>query len=251
VSEKRKVMELKNISKNFGSVRALQEVDLELYENETLALLGDNGAGKSTLIKIISGVHPPDSGKMWVNGQEVNFRTPEDAKNSGIETIYQDLALFDQLDPTQNIFVGREILQTGIGRFLGLVDKKKMFNQSRALLDRLSINIGDYRGEIKNFSGGQRQTIAIAKAIYWSQKIIIMDEPSAALGVRETEGLFKVIKDLQEHGVTFIMIMHNIDQVTQLAERAIVLRRGKRAGEVDIQQMGSEESRDTIVKMML
>jgi len=248
--ENNMIIEMKNISKSFGSVQALENVDFEVYENEVLALLGDNGAGKSTLIKIISGLFPHDSGEMWVNGQNVVFNNPQDARMMGIETIYQDLALFDNLDLMANIFAGRELTQKKLGRFLGLADRKYMLKKSKEVLDRLGISMRDYHQNVKNFSGGQRQSIAIAKAVLWGHRIIIMDEPTAALGVRETEALFQLIQDLKNHNITLIVIMHNIDQVLKIAERAIILRRGKRVGMVDVCESGTTCYED-IVKMLM
>lgn len=248
--EKNKIIEMKGICKSFGSVQALEEVDFELYEHEILALLGDNGAGKSTLIKIISGLFPFDKGDMWVNGQKTMFHSPQDARAAGIETIYQDLALFDNLDLMANIFAGRELSLKGPGQYLGLADRGTMLEQSTAVLKRLGINIRDYHQNVKNFSGGQRQSIAIAKAVHWGHRIIIMDEPTAALGVRETEGLFQLIQDLKNHNVTLVVIMHNLDQVLRIADRAIILRRGKRVGAVNICEAGPG-CYEEIVKMLM
>jgi len=248
--EKNKIIEMKGINKSFGSVQALEDVDFELYENEVLALLGDNGAGKSTLIKIISGLFPFDSGEMWVNGKQAAFNGPQDAREMGIETIYQDLALFDNLDLMANIFAGRELTQKGPGGIFGLADRKTMLQESKQVLDRLGINIRDYYQVVKNFSGGQRQSIAIAKAVHWGHQIIIMDEPTAALGVRETEGLFRLIQDLKKHNITLVVIMHNLDQVLRIAERAIILRRGKRVGAVDISERG-QDCYEEIVKLLM
>ena len=246
----KKIIEMKAISKSFGSVQALEAVDFELYEGEVLALLGDNGAGKSTLIKIISGLFPYDSGEMTVYDQKVNFKSPQDARAMGIETIYQDLALFDNLTLMENIFAGRELSVQGLGRILKLVNRKQMFVESQEVLDRLGINIKDYHQDVKNFSGGQRQSIAIAKAVHWGHRIIIMDEPTAALGVRETEHLFSLIEELKAQGVTLIVIMHNIDQVLRVAERAVVLRRGRRVGQVNICEFGPG-CYEEIVKMLM
>lgn len=250
MADRKKIIEMKGISKSFGSVQALEDVDFELYEGEVLALLGDNGAGKSTLIKIISGLFPSDKGEMTVFGQNVHFKNPQDARAMGIETIYQDLALFDNLDLMANIFAGRELRAKGLGGFLRLADRKQMYQESRQVLEHLGINMSDYYQDVKNFSGGQRQSIAIAKAVHWGHRIIIMDEPTAALGVRETEHLFRLIEELKSQRVALIVIMHNIDQVLRIAERAIVLRRGKRVGGVDICEFGPG-CYEEIVKMLM
>lgn len=244
------ILKMANISKSFAAVKALDGVDFELYDNEILALLGDNGAGKSTLIKIISGTYGSDSGDMWVYGQKVEFKSPHEAQDMGIETIYQDLALFDNLDVMANIYAGREATRKGLRGLLGFVDKKTMFSESREVVGQLGVNINDYRDPVLNFSGGQRQSVAIAKAVTWGHQIIIMDEPTAALGVRETASVMELIRTLKNNKVSIVLIMHNIDQVVEIAERAIVLRRGKRVGEVDIVAEGPA-FHEKIVKMLL
>ncbi len=244
------ILEMRGISKYFGHVVALEQVDFELFPNEILALLGDNGAGKSTLIKIISGVYPPDSGTIRLYGKEVQFKSPDEARKMGIETIYQDLALFDNLDVPANIFVGKEVSKKGLGKLLGIIDKKYMYQEAEKTLTKLGIDIDSYSSPVKEFSGGQRQSIAIAKTIYWSHKIVIMDEPTAALGVRETNRLFDLIRDLKKQGVSVILIMHNIEQVLQIAERAIVLKRGRRVGTKVI--TGHEDScYDEIIRLLM
>ncbi len=249
MSAREVILATKQISKVFGHVEALKDVDFELYKNEILALLGDNGAGKSTLIKIISGVYTPDSGQMQVYGEEVRFKNPYDARAIGIETIYQDLALFDNLNIMENIYAGKEVVGKGIRRLLGFVDRKTMYNDSKATMNKLGININDYYENVNNFSGGQRQSVAVSKAIYWGHKIVIMDEPTAALGVKEQGKLMQLIKDLKQHDVSVILIMHNIEQVLQVAERAIILKRGQRVGTVDCNQ--STECHDRIVKLLM
>ena len=250
MTEKETILKMANISKSFAAVKALDGVDFELYNNEILALLGDNGAGKSTLIKIISGTYGADSGNMWVYGQKVEFKNPHEAQDMGIETIYQDLALFDNLDVMANIYAGREATRKGLRGLLGFVDKKSMFSESTKVVSQLGVNIADYRDTVLNFSGGQRQSVAIAKAVTWGHQIIIMDEPTAALGVRETANVMELIRTLKKNNVSVILIMHNIDQVVEIAERAIVLRRGKRVGEVDIVAEGPA-CHEKIVKMLL
>lgn len=245
-----KILELKNISKYFGAVRALEDVNFELYENEILALLGDNAAGKSTLIKIISGVFPPDKGEIWLYGKKVKFSNPNEARKMGIETIYQDLALFDNLDTLSNIFAGREVHGKGLFKVFGIIDRKFMYDETKEALDQLGIGIQSYYDNVRQLSGGQRQSIAIAKVIYWGHKIIIMDEPTAALGVKETRKLMKLIGDLKKHNVSVIIIMHNIKQVMEVAERAIILKMGERVGTREIIK-GNEKCYDEIVKMLI
>jgi len=250
MTEREVILRMANISKSFAAVKALDNVDFELYNNEILALLGDNGAGKSTLIKIISGNYSSDSGDMWVYGDKVVFKNPHEAQALGIETIYQDLALFDNLDVMSNIFAGREATHKGVRGRLGFVDRNSMYKESIQVVGQLGVNIDDYRKTVLNFSGGQRQAVAIAKAITWGHQIIIMDEPTAALGVRETANVMDLIRSLKRNNVTMILIMHNIDQVVEIAERAIILRRGRRVGEVDIIAEGPA-SYENIVKMLL
>lgn len=250
VKECERILELKDISKYFGAVRALENVDFELFRNEILALLGDNAAGKSTLIKIISGVYPPDRGEIRLYGKHVVFKNPDEARKKGIETIYQDLALFDNLDVLANVFAGREICGKGIAKIFGIIDRRFMYREAKHTTERLGIDIEEYYSNVKQFSGGQRQSIAIAKSIYWGHKIIIMDEPTAALGVKETKKLMELIKDLKKHDVTVIIIMHNIEQVMEVAERAIILKRGKRVGTKKIIQ-GDKSCHDEIMKMLI
>lgn len=247
--EKGIILETKQISKSFGHVEVLKNIDFELHKNEILALLGDNGAGKSTLIKIISGVYEHDGGEIKVFGKNVHFKSPYDARSIGIETIYQDLALFDNLNIMENIYAGKEVVGKGLKRLLGFVDRKTMHKNSQETMNKLGINVDDYFENVNNFSGGQRQSVAISKAIYWGNKIVIMDEPTAALGVKEQGNLMQLIKDLKQHDVSVILIMHNIEQVLQVAERAIILKRGERVGTVNCNQ--STECHDNIVKMLM
>lgn len=195
---------------------------------------------------------PPDKGEIWLYGKKVTFfRNPSEAKKMGIETIYQDLALFDNLDVLANIFAGREISGGGLLKILGIIDRKFMYRETKNAIDRLGINMSSYYSNAKQFSGGQRQSIAIAKAIYWGSKIIIMDEPSAALGVKETKKLMELIRELKKHEVSVIIIMHNIEQVMEMAGRAIILKRGKRVGTKQIIKEDKKQCHDEIVKMLI
>jgi len=238
---------MKGISKYFGSVRALYKVDFELLPNEVLGLLGDNGAGKSTLIKIISGVYPPDEGKVFLKGEELSISDPAHAKSLGIETTYQDLALLNKMNVPENIFLGRERYKPLPVIPVRILDKKRMEKETLPLLQRLKINIGSLHTRVENFSGGQRQATAIAKSIFWKAKIIILDEPTAALGVAETEKVRSIIKDLRKEGVSVILISHNLEDVFAVADRVIVLRGGQRVGS----RRTRETTRDEIVKLMI
>ena len=241
MSEKKAILLMKNISKSFGAVEALCNVDFELYPNEVLGLVGDNGAGKSTLIKIASGVLIADSGEIFIEGKKVNIKSPHDARELGIETVYQDLALLDNLDVTKNIFVGRE---PRIGKFF--FNSNKMARLTKEVLDSLGINIPSLFSEARFLSGGQRQAIAVGRAAYWGCKMVIMDEPTAALGVRESLKVLELAKKLKEKNVSIIIISHNLEHVFKVADRIIVLRKGKRAAERVIENTTGDE----IVKLI-
>ncbi|MCL5986988.1 MAG: ATP-binding cassette domain-containing protein [Actinobacteria bacterium] len=229
-----KILELKQITKKFGGVVALDKVDFELYENEIVGLVGDNGAGKSTLIKIISGVYSPDSGEIYFEGKKVEIHSPKDAIELGIETIYQDLALFDNLSASSNIFAGREIIAGGLGKIFGWLNQGKMDKEAKLLVENFGIEIPNPKEEVRKLSGGQRQSVAISRSIKWGKKILIMDEPTAALGVKESGKLLDLIKNLINKVRGMIVISHNIEHIIGIADRAIVLRKGQRAGSVQI-----------------
>jgi simple sugar transport system ATP-binding protein len=233
------ILKVQSVSKRFGGVHALENVSLELYPGEVLALAGDNGAGKSTLIKIISGVHHPDEGTIWYSGSEVTFENPQRAREHGIETIYQDLALADNLDVAANVFLGREPLK----RVLGFPVR----TQAADALRVLDIQIHRFDLPIRSFSGGQRQAVAIGRAIHWKAKILIMDEPTAALGVPEQRKVIALIKSLKQSGVGVIFISHNLVDIFAVSDRIVVLRRGVKAGEPLTADTGSDE----IVRLMV
>lgn len=226
------VIEAKNLTKYFGSVVALDGVDFELEDGEILGLLGDNGAGKSTLIKILSGAIMPTRGTIKIFGKTVDIKTPRDAFEEGIETIYQDLALFDNLDFTRNIFAGREYVGKGVSKLLRLTDDKTMREESLDRIKDISINLPPLLQKVQNFSGGQRQAVAIAKTLFWGKKIVIMDEPTAALGVQESKRILDLINETRKHVNGIIVISHNIEHIIEVADRAIVLRNGKRIGDI-------------------
>ena len=251
MSEPNKILELKGLGKNFGAVKALSNVDFELYENEILALLGDNGAGKSTIVKILSGYYQPDAGRMTMKGEDVQFENPHVARDHGIETIYQDLSLFEDLDVAANVFAGKEVVGKGWRKYLGFVDRETMVATARDAVSKMAINIPRIDSEVSSFSGGQRQCVAIVKSILWGRQIVIMDEPTAALGVRETGRVLDLIRDLKSHNLSVVLVMHNIEHVLQVAERAIVMRQGTRRGTVKIKGANDRESHDKIIQMLM
>jgi ABC-type sugar transport system ATPase subunit len=241
------LLRINNLTKRFGGLTAVNNVSLDVNVGEVIGLLGDNGAGKSTLIKMFSGVYKPDDGEMFFNGQKVDFTSPRDARDMGIETIYQDLALAENLDVGSNIFLGREILRRYLGGFINTVDRNKMREEAVKALDRLNIRLPSLTQQVLNLSGGQRQAVAIARSIYWNAKIMIMDEPTAALGVSEQRKVLRLVKTLCDQGVPVIIISHNMQDVFAVATRIIVMRRGKKVGE----RMTDQTSPDEIVSLMV
>ena len=245
--QKEPLLKMKGIGKKFGSVQALYNVDFELYDNEILGLVGDNGAGKTTLIKIVSGAYSPDEGKIFLRGKQVNILDPRSAKTLGIETVYQDLALADKLNIAENIFLGKEHLKSFLGTPIKILDKKRMEAETLPTLRKLRIDIESPRAKVETLSGGQRQATAIAKSIFWKARIIIMDEPTAALGVAETMKVRQITLDLKKEGASVILISHNLEDLFSVADRVIVLRGGRRVGDRLIKQT----TRDEIVKLMI
>ncbi|MFG3382474.1 ATP-binding cassette domain-containing protein [Streptomyces sp. NPDC047999] len=221
------LVEITGLRKSFGAVHALQGVDLKLAPGEVTALLGDNGAGKSTLVRCLTGVHPPDAGEIRFRGEHIRFHSPDDARQLGIETVYQTLGLIEDLPVWQNLYLNHELTR-GFGPFR-VLDKKSMIAQSRAILSRLDVNVPNIRATVRRMSGGQRQCIAIARAANWGRTLVIMDEPTAALGVRETAAVEELIDRLREASVTVLLISHDMAQVLRVADTAYVLRRGKTA----------------------
>jgi D-xylose transport system ATP-binding protein len=224
------VISLRGITKRFGGVYAIKGIDLDIYPGEVLALVGDNGAGKSTLIKIISGAYAADEGDIFIDGARVQIASPADAKRHHIETIYQDLALMDNLDIPPNIFIGREIVRRGLLGALGILDYPEMAARTRALLKRLNIAVPDMKRKVFFLSGGQRQAVAISRAIYFDARVIIMDEPTAALGVEETSKVYSLICELRQNNIAVIVISHNINEVFGIADRIVVMKTGELVG---------------------
>lgn len=224
------IVQMKNIFKHFGGVAAVNNVSLDLYEGEVLALVGDNGAGKSTLVKILSGAYPADGGEIFIRGEKVKIENPMDAHNLGIETLYQHLALMNNLDIPANIFMGREIRVRGIMGKLGLMNLREMRNQAVRLLEGFEIRVPDPNREVENLSGGQRQMVTISRAVHFQAQVIIMDEPTAALGVAETRKVYDFIHRLKQNDISVIMISHNINEVYEIADSFMVLKTGELIG---------------------
>ncbi len=222
------VLEMQGITKAFGAVQALRGADLSCARGEVTALVGDNGAGKSTLIRCITGVHPPDAGWMRFNGAEVHFGSPVEARKLGIETVYQDLALVEDLTVWQNMYLNRE-LKRGIGPFR-LLDRRAMIARTEQMLRRLLVNMPPVRAKVRRLSGGQRQSIAIGRAASWGSSLIIMDEPTAALGVRETHAVEELIARLRSGGIAQLVISHDMEQVLRISDSVWVMRQGRTVG---------------------
>jgi simple sugar transport system ATP-binding protein len=220
------VLSLKNIHKAFGGVVAIQDFSLDLHPGEIVALVGDNGAGKSTLIKIVSGVYKPTSGAIRIDEDTVSFSDASSARSRGIEVVYQDLALADQQPVYMNMFLGRELTKPPFG----LLDKDRMCRESQELVDDLDVRIPSAKSTIKDLSGGQRQGIAIARATHWASKLVLLDEPTAALGVAETARVEDLILSLKAKNLALLIISHSLDQVFRLSDRICVLRRGQQIG---------------------
>ena len=240
------LLEIRGLQKRFGRVVALRGVDFDLRPGEVHAIVGDNGAGKSTLIKLVSGVMQPDEGEILIDGQAVQIHSPREARQLGIETVFQDLALANELDAAENLFLGREILRPGALGWLGFVDKPKMRRQAAQELARLKISIPSVQQAVVAMSGGQRQAVAVARSVSWGRRIVIMDEPTAALGVRESMMVLDLIRETRSHGIGIVMISHNLPEVFQVAERITVMRLGRVVARLRTQ----DSSVETIVSMM-
>jgi len=237
-----KLVEMKNISKFFGGIQALTDVSIDLEPGEVVGLLGHNGAGKSTLIKILSGAYSSDGGEILVEGKPVSIKSPRDAKAQGIETIYQQLALAENLAAPANIFLGRELMTP-----IGTVDDDRMEAEARKILDRLDLKIKSLRDNVRNLSGGQRQAIAIGRAIYFNAKILIMDEPTAALGPQETHKVGELVKTLKREGIGIFLISHDIHDVFDLCDRVTVLHNGKLVGSAKTEDVTKDEVLSMII----
>ena len=230
----RPLLELKGVNKSFGAVRALTDVDFEVYPGEVVALVGDNGAGKSTLIKAISGIQPGDHYEARFEGDQVRLETPQDGTRLGIATVYQDLALADNLDVVENVYLGREVTGGGLGKNLRLLNEVAMEKRTRELLDELKVKtLRSVRTDVGALSGGQRQSVAIARSLLGEPKLVMLDEPTAALGVAQTAEVIALVKRLRERGLGVVVISHNLADVFEMADRIIVLYLGRRTATFD------------------
>jgi simple sugar transport system ATP-binding protein len=236
------VLQARGINKSFGAVRALKDVDFDAHPGEVVALIGDNGAGKSTLINVITGVLAPDSGEIIFEGERVEFASPHDARERGIETVYQDLAVAPQLDAVANIFLGRERRKAGILGRLGFLDQERMRNETDEQLEELHVRIPDLTRPLSTFSGGQRQGVAVARAVMWASKVVIMDEPTAALGVAQVGMVLDLVHRVRETGIPVVFISHNMPQVFDVADRIVVLRLGEVVAELDPKKASTDDA---------
>jgi ABC-type sugar transport system ATPase subunit len=236
------VLRVRGINKSFGAVQALKNVDFEVRPGEVTALIGDNGAGKSTLINVITGVLAPDSGELIFEGERVEFTSPHDARERGIETVYQDLAVAPQLDAVANIFLGRERRMAGLLGRLGFLDQQRMQTETGEQLEELHVRIPDPTKPLSTFSGGQRQGVAVARAVMWASKVVIMDEPTAALGVAQVGMVLDLVRRVRQTGIPVVFISHNMPQVFDVADRVIVLRLGEVVTELDPKKASMDDA---------
>jgi simple sugar transport system ATP-binding protein len=236
------LLRVRGISKSFGAVQALKGVDFEVRRGEVVALIGDNGAGKSTLINIITGVFPPGSGEIDFEGERVEFASPHDARDRGIEAVYQDLAVAPQLDAVANIFLGRERRMGRILGRLGFLDQQRMRRETEEQLEELHVRIPDPAKPLSTFSGGQRQGVAVARAVMWASKVVIMDEPTAALGVAQAGMVLNLVRRVRQTGIPVVFISHNMPQVFDVADRVVVLRLGEVVAELDPEKASTDEA---------
>jgi D-xylose transport system ATP-binding protein len=234
------LLELEGVSKRFGPVQALDRVDFAVGAGEVVGLVGDNGAGKSTLVKAIAGIHSPDEGTIRFEGEEVRIKGPQDATELGIATVYQDLALCDNLDVVANLFLGREEVSSGPGQVSRQLDEVKMEHETADLLSNLAVTIPSLRSEVGTLSGGQRQQVAVARSLLGDPKVVLLDEPTAALGVPQTKQVLELIRRLRERDLGVVVISHNLADVFQVADRVFVLRLGRAAGEFKAEETTEE-----------
>lgn len=242
------VLAVRDAQKRFGAVHALKGVSIEAYRGEVLALLGDNGAGKSTLIKCISGIYGLDEGDILLDGHRTTIHDAAAARHAGIETVYQDLALFDNLTPAQNFYCGREAsFPSWLPRGMRFLNSRAMDDEARMVIDRLKVRLPKFDAPVALMSGGQRQAIAVARATVFARKIVILDEPTAALGLRESRKVLDLIGQLRAEGNAVILITHNMEHVVELADRAVVLRQGRKVGELKPSRANQQELVSMIV----
>ncbi|MET9242269.1 ATP-binding cassette domain-containing protein [Nonomuraea sp. NPDC003709] len=231
----------RGIMKSYGHVEALRGADFTLRPGEVVALIGDNGAGKSTLAKILSGVERPDAGTVEVDGEPVAFGSAEEARGAGIETVYQDLALCADLSPAANFFLGRELLRPGLLGLLGVLDNAAMRRATREACERLGVRLASQTAPVSGLSGGQRQGVAVARAVTWARRVVFMDEPTAALGVVQTQRVLDLIRGVRDSGVSVVLISHNMQDVMAVSDRVEVLRLGRRVARFETARVSMEE----------
>jgi len=236
------LVEMRDMSISFGGIRAVDHVSVDLYPGEVVGLLGHNGAGKSTLIKMLSGAYTPETGEIFINGEKVTITNPRDARRHNIETIYQTLALADNLDAASNLFLGRELVTP-----LGLVDDSAMEAETRKIMARLNPNFSKFSSPVSALSGGQRQSVAIARAVYFNARILIMDEPTAALGPQETQMVAELITQLKAEGIGIFLIDHDVHQVMNLCDRASVMKNGALVGTVNVDEVTDDDLLSMII----
>lgn len=230
------LVEMRDISISFGGIKAVDHVSIDLHPGEVVGLLGHNGAGKSTLIKCLSGAYQKDTGDIYINGEKADIQNPRDARHYNIETIYQTLALADNLDAASNLFLGRELVTAA-----GFVDDARMEAETRKIMARLNPNFRKFNVPVSALSGGQRQSVAIARAVYFNAKILIMDEPTAALGPQETQMVAELIQELKRQGLGIFLIEHDIHAVMELCDRAVVMKNGQRVGTVNVDEVTDDD----------
>jgi len=248
-SETAPVVEMLNIKKSFGAVQALRGVDLALQHNEVLGLVGDNAAGKSTLMKVLSGAYIPDDGEIFLEGKRAYLSNPMDARRLGIEMVYQDYALANNLDIAGNVFMGREVVRLKLGP-IGIMDFHTMEQETKSLLNRLKIDIQSVRQKVERLSGGQRQAVAIARATAFDAKVIIMDEPTAALSVAAIDKVLDLIRELKAQGASIIIISHRLEDIYRVSDRMIVLRQGRKVCDTSVEG-DIHEFRERVVAYMI
>jgi simple sugar transport system ATP-binding protein len=240
------LLEAVGLVKHYGHIEALRGASFTVYPGEIVALLGDNGAGKSSLIKAICGVIQPDNGQIRFEGKQVNMSSPLVARKLGIETVFQDLALAPDLDPAGNIFLGQEILYGGLLGKLGFLNKREMHRRTEEAFSRLGVGIQDSKATVVNMSGGQRQGIAVARSMIWASKIILMDEPTAALGVVQSRRVSDLIRRVKAEGIAIVLVSHNLPFVFEIADRIEVMRLGKRVGRFQVSEASADEVLDVM-----
>jgi len=241
------LLEVKNLTKHFGGIYALQDFNCKLFKSEVLGLVGDNGSGKSTFIKIISGVHKPTYGDIFWDGKKVEIHSTRMARNLGIETIYQDLSLAENLDVPSNIFAGKEFCKNYLKGYIKTLDKLKMYRETEKLLERLKVKIPDIRNQVYYLSGGQKKGVAIGRVVNWEINLLLIDEATAGLGIGQKKNVLNIVKKLKEEGTTIIFISHNLDDVFEVTDRVIVIRQGIKMAEIETKKANKNNLRKLMI----